>query len=105
MGKRPALLAYSVLPSFIVDKVPSNSVLTLNPATPLWQADYHSQGQKEAERFMVEVEGGGHGSLSVSLADCTASLWKAVLTDEGTFAAELSHCKMKTKFQHLSGKI
>lgn len=67
---------------------------TNDPATPIWQAQYHSQSQSFAERIVVTVPGGGHNALSFNLRDCNKRLWNRILNQKTDLKPALRLCSL-----------
>lgn len=66
-----------------------------DPATPLWQAEYHFTSQPAAKnKHMVVIPKAGHNPLELSLTDCIKDIWRAV-DQTSTLEMALKLCTWK----------
>jgi hypothetical protein len=74
-----------------------------DPATPLDQALYHFETQKQAPRYFVKVDRAGHAVLGVTLnaGDCRERLWEAIIGDLSRLGAAAAHCDDLEKEAHV----
>jgi pimeloyl-ACP methyl ester carboxylesterase len=65
-----------------------------DPATPLSQARYHFETQRQSPRYFVRIDRAAHATLGVTLnvGDCREHLWDAVMGDLNKLAAAVAHC-------------
>jgi pimeloyl-ACP methyl ester carboxylesterase len=56
---------------------------TNDPITPLWQANYHFEGQKKSPyKVSINVIDGGHNPLDINLRDCMIETWLALTKEQ-----------------------